>query len=190
MTSVRILWALLSLLWIGAEIILARKTRVDNSRLSDREDRSQALLWTTVAACMVSALIFKAFQWMPIPIEYLLRQLIALLLFAAGLSIRYCAVGRLGRFFTTNVSIQREHELIVDGPYRWVRHPAYSGLLIALTATGLAMGDWLALLVLVIPTVFAVNFRIAIEEKLLAKKFGIGFREYSQKTWKLVPWLF
>lgn len=192
MTSVRILWLLLCLLWIAGEIKLARngQTVTDNDCASDSEETSQWVLWVTVVSSLLLALVFKMLAWVSIPIEYLPRQFFALLMFAMGLFLRYCAVNRLGRFFTTNVSIQRKHELIVEGPYRWVRHPAYTGLLIALAAAGLAMGDVIAMLILTIPTFFAFRFRIVIEEKLLNKKFGKVYRDYSKTTWKLIPWLF
>lgn len=190
MISVRLLWLLLCLLWIGAEIKLARKTRIDVSEHSDSEERSQWVLWITIVISLLLAITFKTLAWIPIPIEYLPRQLMALFLFAAGLFCRYAAIGRLGRFFTTNVLIQHEHELIINGPYRWVRHPAYTGLLIALAAAGLAMGDILALFALTAPTFFALLFRIEIEEKLLNKRFGPAYREYSKTTQKLLPWLF
>jgi protein-S-isoprenylcysteine O-methyltransferase len=190
MTSVRILWLLLCLLWTGAEIKLARKNQIDYSNSSDSEEISQWVLWITVVTSLVLAVIFKTLGWAPIPIEYLPRQLFALLMFANGLFLRYSAVSKLGRFFTTNVLIQSQHELIVDGPYRWVRHPAYTGLLIALAAAGLAMGDIIAMLLLTVPTFFAFKFRIVIEEKLLNKKFGEEYRDYIRTTWKLLPWLF
>jgi protein-S-isoprenylcysteine O-methyltransferase Ste14 len=190
MTSVRIIWLLLCLLWIAAEISLARKTRLDSQSMSENEERSQWVLWITVVVSLIIAMIFKTFAWSPIPIQYLPRQLVALMLFVAGLYFRYAAVGRLGRFFTTNVSIQDEHVLIIDGPYRWVRHPAYTGLLMALVAAGIAMGDLLALMLLTVPSFFAFKYRIGIEERMLNKKFGTSYHDYSKTTTKLLPWLF
>lgn len=188
--QVRILWLLLCLLWIAAEIRLARKNRVERTSVSDCEEQSQRILWITLSTGVVSALIFKTLAWAPIPIDYLSRQVVAFLLFAAGLCLRYFSVDRLGPFFTTNVSIRHGHKLIISGPYRWVRHPSYTGLLIALAAAGLAMGDLFALLLLTVPGFFAFRFRIGIEEKLLDKKFGAVYRKYRKQTWKLLPWLY
>ena len=190
MTWVRIIWLVFCLLWIAAEISLARRTCLNSQSESENEERSQWLLWITVVVSLMIAVIFKNFAWIPIPIQYLPRQLVALLLFVAGLYVRYSAVGRLGRFFTTHLSIQVTHELIIDGPYRWVRHPAYTGLLIALVAAGLAMGDLLALLLLTVPSFFAFKFRIDIEEKMLNKKFGTSYQNYRKTTAMLIPWLF
>jgi protein-S-isoprenylcysteine O-methyltransferase Ste14 len=141
-------------------------------------------------ASLLLALILKTLAWLPIPIAYLPRQLISLLLFTAGLCLRFSAVAQLGRFFTTHVSIQHEHELITNGLYRFIQHPAYTGLLIALAAAGLAMGDAIALLLLTTLPLFAFIFRIQIEEQLLIKKFGAAYRDYSKSTRKLFPWLF
>lgn len=190
MTSVRIAWLLLCLLWLGTEIKLARKSRSDRGQYSASEERSQRLIWITLVTSLVAALGFKTFNWMPIPIGYLPRQFIALALFTAGLGLRYYAVGRLGHLFTMNVAIHREHRLVVDGPYRWLRHPAYTGLLIALIGAGLAMGDFLALLLLTLPAFFAFRFRIMLEEKALHQRFGTAYRDYCKTTWKLLPWLF
>ncbi len=190
MNAVRVIWLLLCVVWISAEIKLARTNRLEAHATVDSEQRSQVWLWLSVLVCLGLALWFKTWAWLPIPLEYLPRQLLAMLLFAAGLALRYWAVGQLGRLFTTHVAILHQHRLITDGPYRWVRHPAYTGLLLALAAAGLAMGDVLALLILTIPTGLAFQSRIAIEEKMLEQKFGSVYQDYRKTTWKLLPWLY
>lgn len=190
MTSIRLVWLLLCLLWIGAETHLARKSRAAQKIASINEQHTQPILWFATAIGLIAALLFKSLAWTPLPIPYLPRQLLALPLFAAGLCLRYYAVGRLGRFFTTNVMIQHNHHLVVEGPYRWVRHPAYSGLLIALAAAGIAMGDLLAFLVIVGPAFWAVSLRIQIEENLLSHRFEKAYLDYCRTTRKLLPWLY
>jgi protein-S-isoprenylcysteine O-methyltransferase Ste14 len=190
MTSVRIFWLLLCLFWVATEIMLTRKTSGANSHITEIEQRSQWFLWLALTSGLGLAFWFKALAWASIPIAYLPRQGLALVLFAAGLSIRCFAIAKLGQFFTTHVTIHNEHELIKTGPYRWLRHPAYTGLLLALAAAGLAMGDAVALLVLIIPAFFAFRFRIAIEEKMLQEKFGDAYLDYSKTTWKVLPWVF
>lgn len=190
MTSIRLLWLLLGLFWIVAELYIARKTRLDKTTILEIEEYSQKFLWITMICGLLFALLFKTVAWAPIPMDYGQRQQIALIFFGLGLWIRYGAVMSLGRFFTTQVTIQLEHQLVSNGLYRWIRHPAYTGLLIAFAAAGFAMGDVMALLTLTIPTFVALNFRISIEEKILEKKFGSGYRDYQNKTWKLLPWLY
>ena len=190
MTSVRLLWLLLCLSWIVAEIVLAQKNTSRSKKPSESEERSQSVLWITVVISIVMALNFKLLGFLPIAIPYLPRQLLAIFLFAGGLYFRYCAVTTLGRYFTTNVLIQSDHELMVDGLYQWIRHPAYSGLLLAFAAVGLAMGDLLSEAALTVPVFFALNNRMSIEEKMLANKFGKKYRDYCCTTWRLIPWLY
>ena len=190
MTSVRIVWLLLCLVWVAAEARLARQSRLDQHTLLHSEQRSQRWLWLSVLVSLGLGLEFKQLAWLPIPIDYLPRQLLAMLLFAAGLYLRYWAVGQLGKFFTTDITIQRQQHLITSGPYRWIRHPAYTGLLMALTGAGLAMGDYLALLMLSLPTFLAFKVRIDLEEQMLQKAFTDSYLNYSKNTWKLLPWLY
>src|SRR5437773_11448726 len=54
-----------------------------------------------------------------------------LVLFVAGLILRWWAIITLGRFFTVDVAIEKDHELVERGPFRWVRHPSYTGVMVA-----------------------------------------------------------
>lgn len=190
MTAVRILWLLIGLCWVMAEIRLIRKAAINNKDIIDGENLSQRWLWLSVIVSVCLALVFKTLAWLPIRIEYMPRQWLALVLFSIGLGLRYWAVRMLGQFFSTHVSIQNQHQLITDGPYRWISHPAYTGLLIALAGAGLAMGDVLALLLLTVLPFFAFKSRIAIEEKILIKQFGNQYLDYLDKTYKLLPLLY
>ncbi len=190
MITVRITWLLLCTVWITAEVKLARPNRIDNATISEKEERSQRVLWLTMLVSLILALIFKTIALFPLHIGYLPRQIIGLLIFATGLALRYIAVKHLGRLFTTDVSIYTNHQLIIAGPYRWVRHPAYTGLIIAFAGAGLAMGDFIALALLTIPVTVAFSYRINIEEKFLVKKFGKEYQDYRQQTKKLLPWIF
>ncbi len=187
MTSVRIIWLVIALLWVIAEIRLVRKVTINTQDVIDGERRSQGWLWLSVMGSITLALFSKHFAWLPIPIEYMTRQWLALGLSAVGLGLRYWAVLRLGFFFSTHVLIHNQHQLITDGPYKWIRHPAYTGLLLALAGAGLAMGDFVALLLLTVVPFFAFKLRIAMEEKKLIKQFGQQYLVYLDKTYRLLP---
>jgi pimeloyl-ACP methyl ester carboxylesterase len=105
----------------------------------------------------------------------------------AALALRYAAIRQLGQYFTTHVTIQTQHQLIANGPYRWLRHPAYSGLLLAFSAAGLAMGDGLALLVIICACGGVLAYRIGVEERLLHDCFGPAFNDYCQTRKRLIP---
>ena len=69
-------------------------------------------------------------------------------LFVAGLILRWWAIITLGRFFTVDVTIEKDHELVERGPFRIVRHPSYTGVLLAFVGLALSLGKSVALLIL------------------------------------------
>ncbi len=105
----------------------------------------------------------------------------------AGLAFREWAVVRLGRFFSRTVQVEAGHRLIVDGPYRFVRHPAYSGMLAIYVGLVLALGTWAGALLALAAVFAATAQRIHIEEQVLIEAFGDEYRDYMRRTWRLLP---
>jgi protein-S-isoprenylcysteine O-methyltransferase len=189
MLIIRILWFALGLTWLMAEINLARRSR-NNAAAVAREIKTETNIWRVFGAGIAVAFVFKKLQWLPFPIAYIPRQALAFVLVCAGLALRYTAIKTLGGLFTTQVQIQNNHRLISTGPYRLIRHPAYSGILLAFTGIGIAFGDLLALLALTLPSLLAINSRVRLEEQWLGTIFDNSYRDYCQKTRKLIPWLY
>jgi len=107
-----------------------------------------------------------------------------------GIAIRWSAILTLGKYFTGTVLIQPGHQLVRAGLYRYVRHPAYTGSLIAHLGLGLAFANWLSLALCVIPFVIAVWYRMHVEDEALRKAFGIAYVDYSKDTKRLIPKLY
>ena len=188
MIAIRLLWLVLCLLWLVAEFKLARTKPAEQPPI-DYEQHSQRWLWLTAVLGLGVALLFKTWAYVPLPLAYLPRQLLALTLFASGLTLRYYAIKQLGVLFTTDVQISPDHQLISTGVYRTLRHPAYTGLVLAFIAIGIAMGDALALLAVTLPLLFALKLRIALEEDMLCRQFGDTYRNYCHSRWCILPWL-
>jgi protein-S-isoprenylcysteine O-methyltransferase len=110
--------------------------------------------------------------------------------FAAGVALRWYAIGHLGRFFTVNVAIASDHRLIDSGPYRWIRHPSYTGLLSIVLGLALTLHNWAALLVMLVPSLLIFLRRIRIEEQALIGAFGDDYRDYMRRTKRLIPALY
>lgn len=106
-----------------------------------------------------------------------------------GMGLRLWAIRTLGRFFRTTVLVQDEHRLVSDGPYRWLRHPSYTGALLIMLGVGLALGNWLSLAIMVVAFVPAYGYRIHVEEKALAQRFGDVYAAYARKRWRLLPFV-
>ena len=107
--------------------------------------------------------------------------------FVAGLTLRWYAIVHLGRFFTVNVSIAADHRLIDTGPYRIVRHPSYTGALMAFLGLGLCMANWASLLSLLVPICLVFLRRIHVEEAVLLEALGDQYRDYMRRTKRLIP---
>jgi protein-S-isoprenylcysteine O-methyltransferase len=189
MTSVQLFWLLLASTWMLAEILLLR--RCASVPVEQNLDRGSApLLWAGVGLGLLLALLFKELRWLPLGLDGVERLAWALPLCIGGLVLRGLAVAGLGRHFSTAVSLQDGHSLICSGPYRFIRHPSYTGLLLAFVGAGLAMGDGLALAVLLLTTSSAVLFRIRVEEQALASHFQQDYLDYCAGTKKLLPWIY
>jgi protein-S-isoprenylcysteine O-methyltransferase Ste14 len=79
---------------------------------------------------------------------------VGLVLASAGIALRQWSVALLGRFFTIDVRVHPDQTVVDRGPYRWVRHPSYTGMILTLVGIGLALGNWASVAVLaVVPTV-------------------------------------
>jgi protein-S-isoprenylcysteine O-methyltransferase Ste14 len=103
-----------------------------------------------------------------------------------GLALRVWAVVALGAAFRTTVGVEPGQVVVTRGPYRWVRHPSYTGLLAILAGFGLAVGNWLALVICLVLPAAALLRRIRVEEAVLEQALP-GYAEYEARTARLLP---
>lgn len=108
-------------------------------------------------------------------------------LVAAGVAVRVWAVLTLGRWFTTVVRVANDQRVVSDGPYRWVRHPSYLGLLVVLAGLGLMLTDWVSLAVVVLVPLATLVWRIRVEERALREGLGARYDDYATGRKRLVP---
>jgi protein-S-isoprenylcysteine O-methyltransferase Ste14 len=97
------------------------------------------------------------------------------------------AIVHLGRFFTVNVAISSSHRLIDTGPYRFVRHPSYTGALMAFLGLALCLANWASLVILLVPVFLVFLRRMHVEERALLQAFGDQYRDYMRRTKRLIP---
>ena len=115
------------------------------------------------------------------------QYLAGLVLVALGLGFSAWARALLGRNWSGTVTVKTGHELIVAGPYRLVRHPIYTGLLLAFLGTAVAQDQWRALLALLLVWLsFWRKWRL--EEHFMQDTFGDRYRAYRAKVPAVVPW--
>lgn len=103
-----------------------------------------------------------------------------------GLVLRQYAIFTLGRLHTLDVTTQFEQRVVESGPYRWIRHPSYTGSLLTAAGILLCSTNWLSSACFAI-IVVAYGYRIRVEERSLAKFIGPSYREYMTRTKRLIP---
>jgi protein-S-isoprenylcysteine O-methyltransferase Ste14 len=106
-----------------------------------------------------------------------------------GIALRLWSIRVLGRSFTTTLTAARGQVIVNRGPYHFVRHPSYAGALITLFGAALCFANWLSLLA-VVPAFLAYAYRIRLEEAVLEEQFGEAYRDYRERTARLVPFVF
>jgi protein-S-isoprenylcysteine O-methyltransferase len=184
------LFGALTLVWACSELWLGWTRRSqDRSRMRDRG--TLRLLLGTVYLCIGLAVWLSFRSAGRIGNDDLRLGLLwsGLALMAGGLGLRFWAIRVLARFFTVDVNIQQGHELIRRGPYRLLRHPAYTGSLMTFLGFGLALGNAWALLVLLTPVALAFVWRMRVEERVLAEAFPAQYPDYARQTKRLIPFV-
>ena len=151
---------------------------------------SLAVIWLTgIVAISLAFIAAGGFPLADIP-ALSTRPAIGLGVFGLGLVLRWYAIIHLGRFFTVNVAISEDHRLIKTGPYRWARHPSYTGWLLAITGLGLCLANGLSLAILLAATFSVIRWRISIEEAVLRTAFGEAYTAYARRTRRLIPYIY
>lgn len=101
--------------------------------------------------------------------------------------IRRQAIAALGRFWSLHVEIRETHELVREGPFRWVRHPAYLSMILEILSMALMLQSWWSALVVYAVFLPTLAARIRIEETALIEKFGESYLEFKRTTPALFP---
>jgi protein-S-isoprenylcysteine O-methyltransferase len=187
----------LGLVYFASEVLLT-VTRRSRTKTGEKQDRSTlGMIWVVIAisiaagvfvassrtlrAGVVGLFDFPESNWIPAA---------AIGLFVAGLMLRWWAIVTLGRFFTVDVVMEKDHELVQRGPFRWVRHPSYTGVLVAFVGWAMTLGNWIAMAVVLVPIFVAFVRRMNVEEEALRGALGKPYADYMKRTKRLVPGLY
>jgi protein-S-isoprenylcysteine O-methyltransferase Ste14 len=173
--------------WFALEIALVIRDLVRRKARLRRDRGTRAV----VALCLIGSVLFGALlrRWVP-ALDTPARRVFAaagLLVVWVGLAVRIWAVVTLGRSFSTFVQADADQAVVTRGPYRWVRHPSYTGLLLIILGFGLGEHNWLSLLICAILPALGLLPRIAVEESELTRVLGDQYRDYQKRTRRLLP---
>jgi protein-S-isoprenylcysteine O-methyltransferase Ste14 len=107
----------------------------------------------------------------------------------AGSLLRRHCWRMLGASFTGTVIVKPEQAVVDRGAYRYVRHPSYTAGAILFLGIGLALGNWIGLVVLVGAVVAVYGYRVSVEESALLATIGDPYRSYMKRTKRFVPFV-
>lgn len=115
---------------------------------------------------------------------------LAAVVFAGGSGLRWWAIRVLGRFFTVDVATVAGQRVVEEGPYRWVRHPSYTGLLLQFAGWALTLNHGVSWLVIFLPVTAALLYRMGREEAVLGEHLGEPYAAYRRRTRRLLPGIY
>lgn len=158
------------------------------ARRQDKGSHAVLICLITLGILLGALLAFKVPATAITSIRIFLFWL-GILLINAGTVFRLYAIHVLGASFTTTVAVAPEQTVIETGPYRLIRHPSYTGILITLLGLGLSSTNWLSLLVLMGCALLGLSYRIHVEEHVLQEHLGQRYQEYMRRTKRLIPFV-
>ena len=118
-----------------------------------------------------------------------LRFAVGVVIGWAGALLRWWSFETLGRYFTVVVKTSVDQPVIDRGPYRVLRHPSYTGLLLIFAGVGVMVGNWLSTVGAVVLVLIALIHRMRIEERALVAALGDRYRDFAASRARLVPYL-
>ena len=149
-------------------------------------------VWSTVLIMVSSVCCFVFVIYISVNSISLLGPwftYLGLLVFVSGMLFRFWAILVLGRYFSPIVGVYAEHRIITNGPYKYVRHPSYTGALIMLFGYAIILRSWIGAVVMLAVMLPVYLYRIRIEERALNRRFPGDYSAYTKNKKKIMPWL-
>ncbi|HKW58467.1 MAG TPA: isoprenylcysteine carboxylmethyltransferase family protein [Candidatus Dormibacteraeota bacterium] len=183
-----ILYQAVIVLWLGSEVIIGlTRAAPFGFRRQDRWS-GQALVGFLAVSVWLGLLVARLVPSASISDGRSLVFGLGIAVALLGIALRWWAVLTLGRFFTTRVMTRPDQTVVQSGPYRWVRHPSYTGALLTVFGVVLCNTNWLSLTCFVI-ALPGFAYRIRVEERALLTALGEPYRDYMRRTKRLVPFV-
>lgn len=167
-------WAVFWIYWLIAAVGAKQSVRTSRFR------RPGLLL-------LVGVVLLRVFKTGTLAVNSPILQVVGLILFASGLGLAVWARIYLGRNWGMPMTERAEPGLVTSGPYRFVRHPIYSGLLLALLGTALATSLYWLIALALLGAYFI--YSATVEERLMATSFPTDYASYKAHTKMLIPFV-
>lgn len=176
-------------IWAGSEFL--GPVRWSGQRQGEKRDRGSLFVGAVAGSSGVVLAFFCPFL---LPAARIPWQAFAffggMVLVLIGMGWRWYAIRTLGNYFTASVIVQEQQPVIQHGPYKLIRHPSYSGVLLVILGIGFMIGNWASAIVITAGMLIGLTYRMAVEEKVLGQQIGEPYESYKRRTKRLIPYLF
>jgi protein-S-isoprenylcysteine O-methyltransferase Ste14 len=172
--------------WVAFEVIMTIRQRwLVKGR--PPHDPSGYVLWVALTGSVIAAVSIGRADPLPWPGGRVWPVVAGLTLICVGIGLRAWSIATLGRFFQYRIEVQPGHRVVSEGPYRYVRHPSYSGIVLVLIGVALATGDVLGVMVVAVLGSIGLTVRIRAEERQLTDALGGQYERFAAQRKRLVP---
>ena len=182
-----ILASTIRLIWVVLEFPYLWRYRV---KPVQNWDKHSAQLWDTANLIEIVGMVLGFAGIGRIQTMSNVIGSLGIFLLVMGITIRWAAIYTLGKYFTGLVVIKTDHRLIRTGIYKHLRHPAYSGTLLAHLGLGLSFSNWFSLALSSVPFFVVASYRMRVEERALTGAFGAEYDSYARNSKRLIPGLY
>jgi protein-S-isoprenylcysteine O-methyltransferase Ste14 len=183
--SIPIIAIILRVLWFIAEMIHAGRHKFLTP--IKHRDRASLNIFRAATLAVPVGVIVGFTEVGRIHTGRNILDVVGIALLLTGILIRWTAISTLGPYFTRTVAILERHRIVRNGLYKHLRHPSYAGCLLGDMGLGIALSNWLSLVIIFMPTLAATLYRIRVEERALLESFGDEYLEYARGTKRMVP---
>ena len=184
--AAEVAFTVLLLTWAVFETVM-RGLQALRANGPNPRDPSYFVLLAALLGAIVAAEVLGRRGRLPWPGGLAWPVVAGLALMTAGIGLRVWSIATLGRFFQYQIKVQPGHQVVTSGPYRFVRHPSYTGIAMVLSGIALASGDVWSLLAVAVLGGAGLAVRIHAEERQLTQALGAEYERFAAGRKRLVP---
>jgi len=141
----------------------------------------------------ITLLLAFAATWLPAmqfpPGSRIIAFYLGVATLVAGALLRRACWRALGEYFTGDVKARADQPVIQTGPYKWVRHPSYTGAMLMFVGIGVALTNWLSVALLLTGAIVSYGYRVKVEERALLSEIGEPYAEYMRTHKRYIPFV-
>ncbi|MEO8087963.1 MAG: isoprenylcysteine carboxylmethyltransferase family protein [Bacteroidota bacterium] len=168
-------------------ILFATQPRLSIAESKEKKSTDRNTIWLILIGSGIGQ-ITSLIEWAYFSDKIIIGwTIIGASLLIVGTFFRLYAIYVLGKYFSSTVQIKEEHKIISIGPYKYLRHPSYTGAYLAMLGSAVFLHSIIGILIFGIGMLFVYRLRIKTEEQTLINKFKDEYLNYSEHTYKMFP---